>query len=230
MMVRRIGGVLCALCAIVMSLQAWSVVGLLWSCAALVWAWARPRGGLIGLIALPFLIAAVSFGEGALDYARGEGIRISLGLGGRESQNLDRETRMQRRGRCVISPYDAITRQPYDFALRFLTAHFGLMSGAYAGPYPTKAEALSLVRERGTEVPRKEATEGRVRTDGNEFVLGSQAARWVRIHFQNDDSQPLRALPLGSGALLVGATNLVVLLDVKNDRPVARWFYENESQ
>jgi hypothetical protein len=87
----------------------------------------------------------VFFALGASDYVRGTAV-LKVGGYSTSFRNVDPELRIPRpqSSSCFYSGHEWVFQKPYNFALQLLTKSFGLMPGAYSGPYPTHDEAIAL--------------------------------------------------------------------------------------
>lgn len=102
-----------------------------------VFFWRRSKGwalafGVANPLVLTVLLAVIGYfsGTAALNF---------YGLPGPQSHNLDRETRLPRRGGgCIVDGSEWIGTDWNNFILRKCVAIFGPMQGSPSGPYPAE--------------------------------------------------------------------------------------------
>jgi len=106
------------------------------------------------ITAIVFVIVSplfVSFLSGVGDYIDGDARLRHSGLPGTEFHNLDPKLRCGRvTYGCCVSGNEWVSQLPYNAAVSLLTRSFGLMPGAYDGPYPSKAKARQVVAKGST--------------------------------------------------------------------------------
>ncbi len=106
-------------------------------------------GAAIVALARPGIVASAEYAEGT---ARLEGHGLATHDGG--SGNLDRDLRCRRSSMgCCRDPISGTSAAIHNAVLRTMVALFGPMRGSYTGEYPTRWEALLLLRKEGTRVP-----------------------------------------------------------------------------
>ena len=92
----------------------------------------------------------VFFLLGTVDYFRATAALQASGLPGTEFHNLDPRVRCPwATSGCIVNGGEVLWQGPYNLAVRLATGAFGLMRGAYDGPYPTKEEALEALSGAG---------------------------------------------------------------------------------
>ena len=105
------------------------------------------------------------FARGVMDYFGGRPALYGMGLPGPEHANIDPKTRCLRAtGGCLISGDEWVQIVPHNLALRMLSTVLGPPSDTYAGPYPTREEAIAASTP-GTLLSPADFRSGNIPTD-----------------------------------------------------------------
>jgi len=132
-------------------------------------------------IALAILVLlsppSVAFITGVVTYTQGTATLWFMGLPGTESHIIDPETRCGlTSGGDLIGGGESLVIIPNNAAVQMMTSVFGLMKGAYDGPYPTKEEALAALN--GAEpIPLEDLLKDALKIGGQEIRLDSNVGR-----------------------------------------------------
>lgn len=185
---------------------------------------------------------SVAFIEGVVSYARGAPGFLSVGLPVIESFNVDRSTRCFRSGGgCLVSGNEWVFMFPHNSAVRLMSRVFGPAWRTYDGPYPTKDEALALVRD-APPTPVQQFLQGQVVVDGEVIDLGKETVgklakglRWISLddpELQDQNLATIQCAPYQTRCLVLrlreryGETeeyhaDVLILFDRWNVRPFA---------
>jgi hypothetical protein len=102
---------------------------------------------VVGLLAVPMLIAGLSFAEGTWGYFAGTARLRGVGMPGPEYGNLDAGLRVYRStSGCIVWGTEPLTHLPNNLAIALLTTLFGPMRGTYHGPYPDRSQVRDALR------------------------------------------------------------------------------------
>jgi hypothetical protein len=130
----------------------------------------RQTHAIVILALSPF---ALCFYWGVIDYSRGQARFRCMGLPSTRFYNIDPVYRCGRAtGGCMVDGTEWMRDEPYNTAVRLMVKLFGPMSGSYAGPYPTQAEAEAVLAA-SVPVPLAELAGDRVRVSGRTINLDS---------------------------------------------------------
>lgn len=200
--------------------------------------------------ALPLMLllvnpTSISFCLGTIEWFN-EKPRLSfMGLPGNEFFNLDPTTRCYRStGGCLVTGNEWLTRSPHNAGLRLMVNLFGGPKGTYHGPYPSKAEAVTLTAA-ASETPSELFLKGTVLANGREIALGRDNVQKLLRDFgmiffgidSDNSSQKVRATIFQDRCLIIqismkqrnpdgsllDESEGVVLYDSNNLRPFARY-------
>jgi hypothetical protein len=144
-----------------------------------VFFWRRSKGWALAFgLANPLVLMALL---AVIGYFRGTASLNFRGLPGPQSFNLDRETRLPRRGGgCVVDGSEWIATGWNNFVLRGCVAVFGPMRGTPSGPYPDEAVLVGLWPE-AEWVKVADFKKGNIRVSGESRTV-PQGERLLEVY------------------------------------------------
>jgi tetratricopeptide (TPR) repeat protein len=187
------------------------------------------KASMVLLLCSPLVVVPIgSFAWGTWGYLSGGGSLRGFGRPDAEYSNLDPTCRCPRvSSGCVINGSEFLTHNPNNLAIEILTKIFGPMRGAYAGPYPSREEALRTLESAQTQLLICELA-AYVAELG--LPQGAPAAALEReISQQLEKDLPIRAAVFRGETVVVGREKCLFLVDRKTGRRYARYFFESSA-
>lgn len=135
----------------------------------------RRRLAIVCLLLSPYLVlSALSVLGGIVGYSLGTAHLRLFGMPHREFYNLDERWRVYRStSGCIVDGSEIFTHEPNNAVIKLLVTVLGPMRGAYAGPYPSKAEVAAQLSG-ATAVPRQSLSAGAVVVAGQSVKLEAE--------------------------------------------------------